>query len=571
MTRAMNRAWDALSPHPAGLVAGTVLFVLALTPSLMPRDLVFQGVACGMCAATGYLLGVWASWNWRTWLQPMIRILWAAGGRALPEWVPRWRRRADMALTAVVVLALNVILLLAVSWQREVAALTDSQAYTHLQYLLVFPVGFGLWMALVAVGRGLLRLEAWLRSRLPGRMPAPARSLFAWVLVVALVFAVVDRAIPGVIIRGAEMAFSVRNDTEPAGTTRPTAPERSGSPQSHAPWGTLGALGKRFVGRGLSAQGLQEVTGRPALEPIRVYAGLKSADGDEAQAALVVEELERTGAASRSVVMIAPTTGTGWVDPVAALALEILYDGDTAIAAAQYSYLPSSVQFLADTERPRAGGRALVRAVVQWWRELPADDRPRLLLYGESLGVLAGEAAFSGLSEILDSVDGVLWVGPPNSSRLWRSFVTRRDPGTREAEPVYSAGITVRFAQDAQQLESFIGDESWAGPRILYIQHASDPVVWWSPELAHQRPDWLWEEPGRDRSPAMRWMPYITFFQVSADLPRAMNVPPGHGHRYGVEILDGLALVADEPSFTAERIAQARQELLRALATQPAD
>ena len=147
---------------------------------------------------------------------------------------------------------------------------------------------------------------------------------------------------------------------------------------------------------------------------IRVYAGLKSADTDAERAALVVDELERTGAASRSAVMIAPTTGTGWVDPIAALSLEVLYDGDTAIAAAQYSYLPSSVQFIADTDRARSSGRELVRAVVAWWRTLPQDDRPKLLLYGESLGVVAGEAAFSDLSDVLSSVDGVLWVGPPN-------------------------------------------------------------------------------------------------------------------------------------------------------------
>jgi len=127
--------------------------------------------------------------------------------------------------------------------------------------------------------------------------------------------------------------------------------------------------------------------------------------------------------------MIAPTTGTGWVDPVAALSLEALYDGDTAIAAAQYSYLPSGVQFIADTDRTRASGRALVTAVVAWWRTLPEEERPRLLLYGESLGVVAGEAAFSDLSDVLESVDGVLWVGPPNSSRLWRDPVTPRGPG----------------------------------------------------------------------------------------------------------------------------------------------
>lgn len=567
----VERAWDCLRPDPAGLVLGSVFFVLALTPSLLPRDILFQGAACGLCAATGYLVGVWLSWNWRTWVSTVVRILWESSGQRLPSWVPRWRRRAEIALSVAVVLGLNVILLRAVHWQQQVAALTDSRAYTPAQYLMVFPVGFGIWMALVTVGRGFLRLETCLRRHLPQRLPLPVRSASSWIIVLVLVFALVNQAIPGIVIRGAESAFSVRNRADPPSTPRPMAAERSGSPDSLVAWETLGAYGKRFVGRGLSAHGLKGVTSRPASEPIRVYAGLESAGSDEARAALVVEELKRTGAASRSAIMIAPTTGTGWVDPVAALSLEVLYDGDTAIAAAQYSYLPSGVQFIADTDKARASGKALVTAVVSWWKTLPEGERPRLLLYGESMGVLAGEAAFSNLADVLDSVDGVLWVGPPNSSRLWRDLVTRRDPGTREVDPTYSAGLTVRFAQDEADMNAFAGDTTWGDQRILYIHHASDPVVWWSPRLIRENPDWLLERPGKDRSPAMRWMPYITFFQVSADLPRAMNVPAGHGHRYGAEILDGLALVGHNSSFTPERVAQARQELERALATQPTD
>ena len=567
----VENAWDRLRPNPAGLVLGSVFFVLALTPSLIPRDIFFQGAASGVSAATGYLLGVWLSWNWRTWVSAVARVLWEASGRSLPSWASRWKRRVEVTLTIVMVVGLNAILLRAVHWQQQIAELTDSRAYTPVQYLLVFPVGFGIWTALVMVGRGFLRLETWLRRLLPQRLPLLVRSVSSWIIVLALIFTLVNQAIPGIITRAAESAFSVRNSTDPPSTPRPAAAERSGSPDSLVAWETLGAYGKRFVGRGLSAQRLEEVTSRPASEPIRVYAGLESAGSDEARAALVVEELKRTGAASRSAIMIAPTTGTGWVDPVAALSLEVLYDGDTAIAAAQYSYLPSIVQFIADTDKARASGKALVNAVVSWWKTLPEGNRPRLLLYGESMGVLAGEAAFDDLADVLESVDGVLWVGPPNSSRLWRDLVARRDPGTREVDPTYSAGLTARFAQDEEDLRSFAGDASWSEQRILYIQHASDPVVWWSPSLIRESPDWLLELPGADRSPAMRWMPCITFLQVTADIPRAMNVPEGHGHRYGSEILDGLALISHDDSFTPERMTQARQELERALATQPTD
>ena len=61
-----NRRWDRLRPDTVGLVLGAVFFVLALTPSLLPRDVLSQGAPCGLCAGTGYPLGVRLSWNWRT-------------------------------------------------------------------------------------------------------------------------------------------------------------------------------------------------------------------------------------------------------------------------------------------------------------------------------------------------------------------------------------------------------------------------------------------------------------------------------------------------------------------------
>jgi len=140
----------------------------------------------------------------------------------------------EIALSVIVVLGLNAILLQAVRWQQQVAALTDYRAYTPVQYLLVFPVGFGIWMTLVMVGRGFLRLEAWLNRHLPQRLPLPVRSVSSWIIVLVLVFALVNQAIPGIIIRGAESAFSVRNSADPPSTPRPTPPS-AGRPPSTRP------------------------------------------------------------------------------------------------------------------------------------------------------------------------------------------------------------------------------------------------------------------------------------------------------------------------------------------------
>ena len=125
-----------------------------------------------------------------------------------------------------------------------------------------------------------------------------------------------------------------------------------------------------------------------------------SEDTDAARAESVVNELKRTGAKDRRALLVVPATGTGWVNPTAAQAFELMFDGDSAIASAQYSYLPSGVQFIADQQRVEDAGEALVSTVVDWWHTLPKDHRPKLYVYGESLGTNAGSGAFSGVRDL---------------------------------------------------------------------------------------------------------------------------------------------------------------------------
>ena len=86
-------------------------------------------------------------------------------------------------------------------------------------------------------------------------------------------------------------------------------------------------------------------------------------------------------------------------------------------------------------------------------------------------------------------------------------------------------------------------DQPWDGTRVLYLQHPSDPIVWWSPHLIWSQPDWISEAPGQDVLKTMFWMPIVTFWQVTADLPFATGVPDGHGHRYSAEYVDGFNAV----------------------------
>jgi uncharacterized membrane protein len=152
--------------------------------------------------------------------------------------------------------------------------------------------------------------------------------------------------------------------------------------------------------------------------------------------------------------VVVTTTGTGWVDPAASDSLEYELNGDTAMVAMQYSYLPSWLSFRVDQVKARDAGRALFDAVYGAWSKRPAGERPRFYVFGESLGTFGGEAAFSGLADITDRTDGVLWAGPPNFNELWRGLVADREPGSPE---------WLRWSTPAGPSGSPTGPATWAG------------------------------------------------------------------------------------------------------------
>jgi uncharacterized membrane protein len=156
---------------------------------------------------------------------------------------------------------------------------------------------------------------------------------------------------------------------------------------------------------------------------------------------------------------------------------------------------------------------------------------------------------------------GAVFAGPPNFNTLFREFVDDRDEGSREVEPEYRDGRTVRFTDDPT---AYVppAEDPWGGSRVLYLMHASDPIVVWSPQLLYARPDWLEEARGDDVVGAVKWIPFVTFWQVTADLPFATNVPDGHGHVYTTQYVDAWAHVLQPPGWNAEKSERLRAVLV---------
>lgn len=50
----------------------------------------------------------------------------------------------------------------------------------------------------------------------------------------------------------------------------------------------------------------------------------------------------------------------------------------------------------------------------------------------------------------------------------------------------------------------------------------------------------------------MRWLPVVTFWQVTVDLLASTSVPAGHGHSYGPDVADAWAALVPPPGWTSD-------------------
>jgi uncharacterized membrane protein len=229
------------------------------------------------------------------------------------------------------------------------------------------------------------------------------------------------------------------------GLPRPASVLRTGSTASLLKWDELGRAGREFVSSGPTADDVGSITGRKALEPIRVYIGLRSAETVSQRVKLALEELKRTGAFHRSALIVITPTGTGWIDPAAIDSVEYLNDGDVASVALQYSYFSSPLSLMIEPERGAETARALFTEIYNYWTTLPKGERPKLFVHGLSLGSLNSEKSFELFQIIGDPINGALWSGPPFENKLWRTITEGRRPDSPAWLPQYRDSTFVRF------------------------------------------------------------------------------------------------------------------------------
>lgn len=509
---------------------GAVCFCASFLPSMLPRSWLKQGTITGLSLALGYALGV-----------AVFGLFRRTRTRSVRRW-PGW---------LIVGTTCAGFVILGVGWEGQLRDVLGAEPLRLWEPLAAVAFSLALARLLLALGRLVMRLtrrlERWLGRFINLRLATVASLSFSVILVVG--------TIQGVLINGTFVAVSATyrllSEATSPWITVPESSLRSGSANSLVAWETLGRHGREFVGSGPTAAEISRFTGRAAEDPIRVYVGIDSAPTLEERVELLLAELDRVGAFGRAHLAIITATGTGWVDEAAVEAFEFLHGGDTALAVMQYSHTPSWVLFFGEGDLAARTTAAMVGAISDRLADGSAPGRPHLSVFGESLGALGVVAAFEDEADLLARTDSALLVGAPHADPIRASLLEARDPDSPHWLPVIEDRPEIVFAAGPDDLAG-------ADAEIVYLLYASDPVGYASFDLLFERPDWLEPPRGPDLSPIMTWIPVISFLQSLGDVGFAMDVPQGHGHHYGPDVVDAWVALDAPPGWTEQDTARLR-------------
>ena len=267
-----KRPWWLRHYTFTGTAVGLVFLWFSMTPSLLPRGPLFQGLVSGAAGAIGYGLGVFAVW--------LVRYM---QSKDTSPPAPRW---AWITLVVVGIIGQILMIIWFHVWQDDVRDLMGVPRLKFWDHPLAAIGSIVFLFIFVEIGQLIGRVVRFLVRQLNRVAPPRVSAVVVVVLLLALTIALLN----GVVVRFAmstiNKTFAAVNDETDPEFPAPKSPLRSGGPQSLDSWESLGHQGRVFVSAGPTVEQLTKFNGKPAIEPIRAYAGLHSAPGIKATARL---------------------------------------------------------------------------------------------------------------------------------------------------------------------------------------------------------------------------------------------------------------------------------------------
>ena len=123
----------------AGLLVATLLFAFSLTPSLVPRTTVFQGLVSGLSITAGYAVGIAGRWLW-FYLE-------------LPTPSASIQRTAVRAAAAICLIIASAFLWRASEWQNSVRMLMGMEPVTTVRPISVGAIALLVFVLALLSGR----------------------------------------------------------------------------------------------------------------------------------------------------------------------------------------------------------------------------------------------------------------------------------------------------------------------------------------------------------------------------------------------------------------------------------
>lgn len=219
--------------------------------------------------------------------------------------------------------------------------------------------------------------------------------------------------------------------------------------------------------------------------------------------------------------------------------------------AMQYSIRPSP-QSLGRVKIAVEQNGAFLQALKWRLSAIPKSRRPRLVIFGESLGAQTSQDVFKdeGVAGLHRStIDRGLFLGTPAATKWrqrWRSDPRGFDPDGEVVE--------VDSYEEFLELDEAVRENA----RYVLLTHHNDPMPkFWFP-IAVQSPDWLSRKNREKGVPVeVHWRPYTTFIITLIDVKNAMHVIPGQfvaeGHDYRKDIARFVSVAYGLP-VGAERL-----------------
>ena len=274
-----------LLPRPSvfALILGLLFVAASLTPSLVPRAPVLQGVLGGVVMALGYMAGRMIEVVWNFAEMPVAR------GDA---------RDVTLAILGLIVLGLvGWSLRVSLIWQNDLRGRMGLDPAEEGHLLLVVLVTLAVFAVLFLIGHLIAILSRLIRGRLRRKMPERRANVLGFLLVALALFVVTRDGLLDRVIEIMDTTFETAQNLFDTAPPAPGDARLTGGPGSLVDWTAMGQPGRDFITSGPDAADIAAFTGRPARDPIRVYVGRANGDTPQERAELALAELKRQGVA----------------------------------------------------------------------------------------------------------------------------------------------------------------------------------------------------------------------------------------------------------------------------------